>query len=105
MILYPFTGGEPSGGLNYVQQYKYLSVIAITTPAKKLLSDPVVGQRGTIVQLHNEDLAAKLLAIGVVPGSRVEVVRKAPFGGGYYIKVDQQYIALRKQEMACIVMK
>lgn len=60
---------------------------------------------GTVDHFTNEQYAGKLIAIGIVPGSRLEVIRKAPFGGSWYVRVDRQCIALRKQELACIVMK
>lgn len=62
-------------------------------------------QTGTVDHFTNEQYAGKLMAIGIVPGSQIEVVRKAPFGGCWYVRVDRQCIALRKQELACIVMK
>ncbi|MGB3547348.1 MAG: FeoA family protein [Saprospiraceae bacterium] len=63
------------------------------------------GHAGIVERFTSERLACKLLDIGVVPGSRIQLIRKAPFGGGWYVKVDRQCIALRKQELACIVMK
>lgn len=45
------------------------------------------------------------MAMGVLPGSMVNVLRLSPWGEGLYIKVDNQLIALRKEEAACIVMK
>lgn len=45
------------------------------------------------------------MAMGILPGSRIELVRKSPLGGGWFVKVDNTYIALRKQEAACIVLK
>lgn len=45
------------------------------------------------------------MSMGVLPGSHVEVVRKAPFGGGCYVKVDNFYLALRREEAASVVLK
>ena len=64
-----------------------------------------VGQSGTIERFTNESLAGKLLDIGVRPGSRLRVVRKSPFGGSWYVKIDRQCLALRKKELACIMVK
>ena len=63
------------------------------------------GATGTIAYFTNEALGSKLLDIGVKPGAQLQVVRKSPFGGSWYVKVDRQRIALRKQELACIILK
>lgn len=46
----------------------------------------------------------KLMSMGILPGSLLEVVRRDPWGTTYYLKVDGQAIALRKQELATIEM-
>lgn len=63
------------------------------------------GMSGIIDRFTNEDLAGKLLDIGVRPGSRLRIVRSGPFGGCWYVKIDRQCLALRKQELACILIK
>ena len=64
-----------------------------------------VGMSGVIDRFTNEDLAGKLLDIGVRPGALLRIVRKGPFGGSWYVKIDRHCIALRKQELACILIK
>jgi Fe2+ transport system protein FeoA len=44
------------------------------------------------------DSAMKLLEVGLSPGSKVQMMRAAPFGGPMYLKAGQSYFALRKQE-------
>lgn len=63
------------------------------------------GVSGLIERFTNEQLAGKLLDIGVRPGSRLRIIRKDPFGGCWYVKIDRHCIALRKQELACIILK
>ena len=60
---------------------------------------------GTIDKFLDENLAGKLLDIGVRPGSRLSIVRKSPFGGCWYVKIDRHCVALRKAELACILIK
>ncbi|TXF88242.1 ferrous iron transport protein A [Neolewinella aurantiaca] len=74
-------------------------------PRSTAASHFVAGMSGTIERFTNENLACKLLDIGVRPGSRLRLVRKGPFGGSWYVKIDQQCLALRKQELACILIK
>ena len=71
----------------------------------KVLSAAMPGKGGLISHFLNEQVASKLMSMGILPGSRVELIRKSPLGGGWFVKVDNSYIALRKQEAACIVLK
>ena len=80
-------------------------MVAAHSQAEKRLLNLGQGQAGHVDRFDQEALAGKLMAIGILPGSRVEVVRRAPFGGGYYVRVDRQTIALRKQELECIIVK
>lgn len=64
--------------------------------------DLAVGQVATVKGFSLRALASKLLAMGVLPGSRIELIRKAPFGKTYYIAIDDHYIALRQRELQAI---
>ena len=59
----------------------------------------------TVAGFTNDQLASKLMAMGILPGSQLMLVRKAPFGGAWYVAIDQQFIALRRQEAAAILVK
>jgi Fe2+ transport system protein FeoA len=50
-------------------------------------------------------LAGKLTAMGLLPGSMVEMVSVAPFGQAYYIKADGVRLALREEEAASILLE
>lgn len=50
-------------------------------------------------------MASKLMAMGILPGIFIEIVRVAPFRGGYCLKVTGQKIALRYSEAACILVE
>ncbi|NJO86661.1 MAG: ferrous iron transport protein A [Lewinella sp.] len=65
----------------------------------------IAGRSGLIERFTNEELAGKLLDIGVKPGARLQLVRRSPFGGCWYVKVDRLCLALRKSELACIIIK
>lgn len=66
---------------------------------------PAGGRSGNISHFTDERIAAKLMAMGVLPGSHMEVRRRAPFGGGWYVKVDNLLLALRQRELDSIVLK
>ena len=50
-------------------------------------------------------LAGKLTAMGLLPGTLIEMVRSAPFGKAYYIKADGVRLALREEEAASILIE
>lgn len=57
---------------------------------------------GTITHFNNEKMASRLLALGVAPGSGIERIRKAPFNGAWYVKVNGSTFALREEEFESI---
>ena len=63
------------------------------------------GNTAIISHFEDEEAASRLMTMGVLPGSKVEVIRIAPFGGGYYLKIDGSGLVLRKSEAGCIMLK
>ncbi|MEK7257274.1 MAG: FeoA family protein [Bacteroidota bacterium] len=61
------------------------------------------GSTGTIANFTDEITAGKLLTMGFLPGSKVKVVRIAPFQGGIYVQVDGSNMALRVKEANSIL--
>ena len=57
-----------------------------------------IGENAIIGEFSNGFVACKLMAMGLLPGSAILVVRKSPFGGAYYIRAKNHYIALRSYE-------
>jgi ferrous iron transport protein A len=62
-------------------------------------------KKTTILRFLEEHLEKKLLSMGIMPGSSVEVLRKAPFGGAFYVKIDGLILALRNNEASSIEVK
>ena len=56
------------------------------------------GDYGTVAHFTNDQMAGKLMSMGMMPGSNVQVVRVAPFKGGFYLKVDGNCLAIRNTE-------
>ena len=69
------------------------------------LSNLKDGEKGTIRHFTNDHIASKLLSMGVLPGKSIRLVRRLPFGGGIYIKIENQSIALREDEARSIVLE
>ncbi len=67
----------------------------------------LVPQGKTAVVSHFEDqvVGGRLIAMGILPGSIIEIMRSAPFGGGVYIKADNLLIALRSEEAKAILIR
>lgn len=64
-----------------------------------------VGDTGFVSHFTNDRIAGKLMAMGILPGSAIKVIRRAPFGGGCYIKADNILLALRKDEACTILVR
>ncbi len=60
---------------------------------------------GIVLQFNNPQIACKLMAMGMLPGSIIKVMRKAPLGGGFYLKVNGHGMALRVNEAAAVIVK
>ena len=41
----------------------------------------------TLVSYNDDQIASKLMSMGLLPGAELIIIRKAPFGGGFYIKI------------------
>ena len=76
-----------------------------TVQQEQPLSATPRGKSGKVSHFNDPSIGSKLMAMGVLPGSQVRVVRKSPFGGGCYVKVDNFFLALRKEEADSIVLK
>lgn len=75
-----------------------------TTNQTKPLAAFKEGEAGIIAGFSNDQLASKLIAMGILPGARLQLVRKAPFGGAYYVASGNFRVALRKSEAAGVLL-
>lgn len=73
--------------------------------SEKSLTTATVGSSGLVSHFTNDRVAGKLISMGVLPGTLVKIIRKAPFGGTCYIKADNLLLALRKDEACSIVLR
>lgn len=62
-------------------------------------------QAGVIADFLDPEIAARLMSMGLLPGTHVYIVRKSPFAGAYYINANGRLIALRRSEANQIVLK
>jgi len=71
--------------------------------AVKPLSDMKPGERGKISQVGSSgQIHRRLLDMGVIPKTTVEVERIAPMGDPIWIKLKGYHLSLRKEEAASV---
>ena len=69
----------------------------------RVLDDLAPGEAGVIVSLDGDAaVARRLMELGLVPGTPVEVVRRAPLGDPVELKLRQVHLSIRRSEAAHI---
>jgi len=77
----------------------------IRLPAsEKTLSSVKPGFKEIISHFRDEQVACRCISMGLLPGSVVEILHRAPFGGGCYVKSDRLHVAMRREEACSIVL-
>jgi len=70
------------------------------------LDELPVGAEGTVVAVRCERaVARRLMEMGVLPGTRVEVVRVAPLGDPIQLRLRSYSLSIRRREAAGIVLQ
>ena len=69
------------------------------------LSELEIGQKRIVQSFTDTKMGGKLMTMGMLPGSLVEVIRKAGHGKTFYIKVNGFGMALRKNEAVKILLR
>jgi len=74
---------------------------------QNLLSQANSGDRCIVLEIAPEpaELRSRLYALGVIPGSLLEILRFAPFGDPMQVKVGGSFISVRKAEAKIIQVK
>ncbi|MDW8457403.1 MAG: FeoA family protein [Cytophagaceae bacterium] len=69
------------------------------------LSDLKVGEKGVIAGFDDSDLSLKLLEMGCLPGTEIQLSGKAPLGDPICVNVSGYTLAMRMQEAHKIFLK
>ena len=69
------------------------------------LTELKIGQKSIVSSFVDSKMGSKLMTMGMLPGSLVELVRKASAGKTFYIKVNGYGMAVRKSEAAKILIE
>jgi ferrous iron transport protein A len=70
-----------------------------------LLSQLKIGQKATVLEVNLEEIPLKLVEMGCLPESKIELRQIAPLGDPLYFVVDESHIAIRKETANCITVK
>ena len=62
------------------------------------LANLPVGKPAILADFETTLLHKQLLTMGVKPGQTVEVVRKLPFRGSLYVRIQDRHLAIRQSE-------
>ncbi|MEW5786671.1 MAG: FeoA family protein [Pseudomonadota bacterium] len=64
------------------------------------------GRCGTILNIEApEELVARMHAMGLLPGRRIQVIRRSPFRGPIQVRAGQTDLIIRRSEAATILLR
>lgn len=73
---------------------------------EKKLSEFVIGEVGVITKVDGEGrLRRRLFDMGVTPGAKVTLVKKAPLGDPIEVTIRNYELTLRKTEAELVILK
>ena len=68
-----------------------------------LLYNLNINETAKISSLNNSDESiSRLSEMGIMPGTKVRIVKKNPFGGPIQLKLNNNYIIIRKEDAQMI---
>lgn len=67
-----------------------------------LATELQVGDTAIIKKLAKSDYRKRLLALGLLPGASIAIIRCAPMGDPVEITVKNTSVSLRREELKCI---
>ena len=71
------------------------------------LSDASSGDRCLVLDIAKEpaEMRSRLFALGIIPGSALEILRFAPLGDPMQVKVGGSFVSIRKSEADIITVE
>lgn len=76
-----------------------------TIPPIKTAAELKMGEVATILSIKPTELSIKLIQMGFLPQKKIRLVRTTITGNPLYIQLGEQYIALRKEEAALLIIQ
>lgn len=72
------------------------------TTGKMSLAKLKKGEKGIVMYVDIEHIPLKLIELGCMPGSEVEMIQKGTFDDPIYVNINNSYLSIRK-EMALLI--
>lgn len=70
------------------------------------LTDLKIGERKNIIEVHGEGaLRHRLLEMGIIPGTEVEITKRAPLGDPIQIHIRGYELSIRKDDADLIIVE
>ena len=63
------------------------------------------GEEGIVIDFKEDSLACSLLTFGILPETKIRLIRKSPFGNSLCLKLGEYYLAIRKSEASKIIIR
>ncbi len=82
-----------------------MSLFSLISNPLRNLSDLKKGETATIRGFSDERLSLKLMDMGCLPGTQIELLGRAPLGDPLLILVGSSSLAIRNQEACSILLE
>ncbi|MEE9372880.1 MAG: FeoA family protein [Saprospiraceae bacterium] len=69
----------------------------------RTILDLKLGEEGTVYKFSEASLACNLLILGVLPETKIKLVRKSPFGNAVCLQLGEYLLAVRKDQASKII--
>lgn len=69
------------------------------------LNNIKINTKGTIKTIEDNPLITEMFEFGLLPGTSITIINKAPFEGPISVLVDDSILALREKEAHFILME
>ncbi len=64
----------------------------------------LVKKEGILSHFEDKFIAQRMMSMGVLPGSKVKLIRANPSIGAYYILASNRHFAMREEEVKSMVL-
>jgi len=68
-------------------------------------ADLKLGEKGVIIDASSINIPLKLLEMGCLPGSEIELLQIAPFSDPMYLNINGCHLAIRKETATHILIE
>ncbi len=70
---------------------------------KRTILDLKIGEEGVVKRFTESSLACNLLTFGVLPETKIKLIRKSPLGNAVCLQLGDYVLAVRKTQASKII--